>query len=100
LHEIPIIINYIFFLGSIGFLSKLSSNYFAISPTLHRKDVRLFEYKVEFNPVEDTLDDQLKRLNIHKEFLGPIIFNGTSMYSYKKYSPKVSFSKRFVLFLL
>lgn len=82
-------LNYIltfFFSGTLGFSINLTTNHFAVD----YENTEIYQYEVNFIPNEENIGDQRKRLSIHHEFLGTYIFNGTSLFSNKLYSPRVS----------
>ncbi|CAH1733066.1 unnamed protein product [Aphis gossypii] len=73
------------FYGKLGSRSQfipLISNYFPITtPT----DWSLYQYRVDFNPVQDRINIQRGLLSTHKKFLGAYIFDGTMLFSIKKF---------------
>lgn len=79
---------YILFIGKGGQDIQLTSNYFPITTYT---DWTLYQYRVDFNPVQDIINIQRGLLHPHKALLGPYIFDGTMLFSSKKYKPDVSF---------
>jgi len=81
-----------FSIGSTGQSIELISNYFPITTYT---DWSLYQYRVDFNPPQDRINIQRGLLSAHKEFLGAYIFDGTVLFSRKKYEPDVSFYNTF-----
>ncbi|XP_016658527.1 piwi-like protein Siwi isoform X1 [Acyrthosiphon pisum] len=71
-------------LGNGGQDIQLTSNYFPITTYT---DWSLYQYRVDFNPVQDKINIQRGLLSAHKELLGAYIFDGTMLFSSKKYKP-------------
>eukprot|EP00102_Acyrthosiphon_pisum_P020704 XP_016657914.1 PREDICTED: protein piwi-like [Acyrthosiphon pisum] len=71
--------------GSGGQEIKLITNHFQISTT--NPDWSLYQYQVDFNPVQDRINNQTGLLSAHEDLLGAYIFDGTLLFSSKKYKP-------------
>ncbi|CAI6362543.1 unnamed protein product [Macrosiphum euphorbiae] len=71
-------------LGKGGQEIQLTSNYFPITTYT---DWTLYQYRVDFNPEQDKVNIQRGLLGPHKALLGPHIFDGTMLFSSKKYKP-------------
>lgn len=71
-------------LGKGGQDIQLTSNYFPITTYT---DWSLYQYRVDFNPVQDKINIQRGLLSSHKELLGAYIFDGSMLFSSKKYIP-------------
>ncbi|XP_060874625.1 piwi-like protein Siwi [Metopolophium dirhodum] len=63
---------------------QLTSNYFPITTYT---DWSLYQYRVDFNPIQDKINVQRGLLSSHKELLGAYIFDGSMLFSSKKYIP-------------
>jgi len=74
------------FSGITGQPVQLMTNYFPITSYTNWS---LYQYKVNFSPEEDRIIIKRGLLNNHKQFLGPFIFDGESMFSSTKYESKV-----------
>ncbi|XP_026813338.1 piwi-like protein Siwi isoform X2 [Rhopalosiphum maidis] len=72
--------------GFTGQPIELISNYFPIKTYT---DWSLYQYRVDFNPPQDRINIQRGLLSVHKEFLGTYIFDGTMLFSRKKYEPNI-----------
>jgi len=79
---------YILSIGEGGQNIELISNYFPITTYT---DWSLYQYRVDFNPVQDRINIQRGLLSTHKKLLGAYIFDGSMLFSSKKYKPDVSF---------
>ncbi|XP_029341324.1 piwi-like protein Siwi [Acyrthosiphon pisum] len=64
---------------------QLITNHFQISTT--NPDWSLYQYQVDFNPVQDRINNQTGLLSAHEDLLGAYIFDGTLLFSSKKYKP-------------
>ncbi|KAF0750221.1 52 kDa repressor of the inhibitor of the protein kinase-like isoform X3, partial [Aphis craccivora] len=71
-----------FTLRSRGKPIKLIANFF---PTTTYRDFSLYQHKVDFNPEEESINIKRGLLSAHKEFLGAYIFDGTMLFSRKKF---------------
>lgn len=80
-------INFFDFLGTIGTKIELKSNYFPI--TSYTK-WNLYQYRVDCNPEEERIGVKKALLHVHDKLLSPYIFDGTMLFSTKKYDSKVS----------
>jgi len=78
-----------FFIGSGGQPIQLITNFFQISTTY--TDWSLYQYQVDFNPVQNRINNKKMLLSAHKDLLGAYFFDGTMLFSTKKYKPDVSF---------
>ncbi|XP_022160802.1 piwi-like protein Siwi isoform X2 [Myzus persicae] len=70
--------------GAGGQPINLISNYFPITTYT---DWSLYQYRVDFNPVQDRINIQRGLLSAHKDVLGAYIFDGTMLFSGQKYKP-------------
>jgi len=84
-----------FAIGSGGQSVTLVSNYFPITTYT---DWSLYQYRVDFNPVQDRINIQRGLLSTHKDVLGAYIFDGSMLFSSKKYQPDVSSRHKFHLY--
>lgn len=74
-------------LGTLGQPLTLITNYFPITTYT---DWSLYQYRVDFNPPQDSLSIQRGLLSVHKNKLGAFLFDGTMLFSSQKYNPNVS----------
>lgn len=81
-----------FSIGSGGQVIQLISNYFPITTYT---DWSLYQYKVGFKPEQDRINIKRGLLSAHKEVLGKYIFDGSMMFSSRKYNPDVTFLNNF-----
>ncbi|KAE9522365.1 hypothetical protein AGLY_017243, partial [Aphis glycines] len=65
-----------------GQSTELLSNYFPITTYT---DWNLYQYRVDFNPVQERKNIQRELLNTYKKFLGAYIFDETMLLSTKKF---------------
>lgn len=79
---------FILSIGEGGQKIELISNYFPITTYT---DWSLYQYRVDFNPEQDRINIQRGLLSVHKELLGAYIFDGSMLFSSKKYKSDVSF---------
>lgn len=77
-----------FSIGSRGQPTELISNYFK---TTTYPDWSLYQYSVDFNPVQERTNIQRGLLSAHKKFLGTYIFDETMLFSIKKFGSDVNF---------
>ncbi|KAE9523124.1 hypothetical protein AGLY_016478 [Aphis glycines] len=68
--------------GSRGKPIELIANYFPITTYT---DWSLYQYRVDFNPEQESINIKRGLLSAHKEFLGAYIFDGTMLFSRKKF---------------
>lgn len=80
--------SYFVFLGRAGQPVKLMTNYFPITSYTNWS---LYQYRIDFNPVEDRIGVQKGLLYVHKEIFGPFIYDGTMLFCSKKLESNVSF---------
>lgn len=66
---------------------ELITNYF---PITSYANWALYQYRVDFYPEEDFIRTKKKLLNQHHEYLGGYLFDGTMLFSPKKFNPDVS----------
>ncbi|XP_001947590.2 piwi-like protein Siwi [Acyrthosiphon pisum] len=71
--------------GSGGQPIQLVTNHFQILTT--NPDWSLYQYKVDFNPLQNRINNQRGLLSAHNDLLGAYIFDGTLLFSSKKYKP-------------
>ncbi|VVC33819.1 Hypothetical protein CINCED_3A001948 [Cinara cedri] len=71
--------------GQFGNPVALLSNYFPISAYT---DWVLYQYRVDFSPEEDRFIVRKGLLGAHQKRLGAYIFDGTMLFSSRKYEPK------------
>lgn len=84
------------FLGSSGQQVQLITNYFPIKTC---PNWTLYQYRVDFNPVDDRISILKGLLRNHTNLLGAYIFDGTVMFSSTKYKSNVSnFNIKYVFY--
>lgn len=79
---------FLYNIGSGGQSIALLANYFPITTYT---DWTLYQYRVDFNPPQSRINIQRGLLSVHQETLGAYIFDGTMLFSSKKYNPDVCF---------
>jgi len=76
------------FIGSRGQPTELISKYFPITTYT---DWSFYQYRVDFNPVQERTNIQRELLSSHKKFLGAYLFDGTMLFSIKQFKSDVNF---------
>jgi len=77
-----------FSIGSKGQPTELISNYFPITTYT---DWSLYQYRVDFNPVQERTNIQRELLSAHNKFLGAYICDGKMLFSIKQFESDVNF---------
>jgi len=67
---------------------QLIANYFPITTY---PNWSLYQYRVNFSPVQEKINIKRGLLSAHKEVLGSYIFDGTMLFSRKKFEKNVSY---------
>lgn len=76
-----------YLLGTLGVSVTVTTNYFPITTYTNWN---LYQYRVDFNPPQDSINIRKGLLSVHKDILGPYIFDGTMVFSSQKYQNDVS----------
>jgi aubergine len=82
------IFNLCYVLGTSGQPVKLLANYF---PITSYTNWCLYQYRVDFNPEEDRISTKRALIAQHRERLGGYLFDGTMLFSGKRFDPPVSY---------
>lgn len=66
---------------------QLISNYFPIKSYAKWS---LYQYRVNISPEEERINVLRGLISVHREFLGPYLFDGQMLFSSRKYESNVS----------